>query len=135
MVEVIETIKNDRSTWVREKWSQEADDAIGDLLEGAKDCFIEEINSGIADLWRIEYEGGFTGTMITRLDVNTLGEKELVLIAGRGNGMHLAVDDLKEGCRKSGVKSIRAHSSRPGYERLVSKMGFVKIESVYRCEV
>ena len=108
--------------------------ALGDDLEEVRgECQRDEATL-------VKLSGAASGMIITRIEQYPDGLKELVVVAGRGRNMAAVIETLTAICRKNAIRSIRVHSSRKGYQRLVEPMGFELIEcrsyeSVYRLKV
>lgn len=108
--------------------------ALGDDLEEVRgECQRDEATL-------VKLSGAASGMIITRIEQYPDGLKELVVVAGRGRNMAAVIETLTAICRKNAISSIRVHSSRKGYQRLVEPMGFELIEcrsyeSVYRLKV
>jgi len=118
-------MKNQEHQWQAvTQWSDEAENQLGDLLNGDKAGLIAEIEATPqrAQLWKISGPG-YAGWLITRIEELTSGEKELFLIAARGNGYAAGIAQIKKIARDSGIKTVRAHSNRKGYERYVRRFG------------
>lgn len=119
-----------RAVWERRRWDDQAEAALGDLIDGDRQAVLEDLEDGRAELWRARGPG-YEGWLITRVEAMRDGGRELVLIAGRGRGMAAVMLVLREAARRSGCRRIRAHSHRPGYARFVAGLGFREVERVF----
>lgn len=67
---------------------------------------------------------------VLRLEVTPTGRRELVLVAGAGQGYRDKVAALVAEADRQGW-SLRAHTSRPGIGRLLAGLGFTETERIY----
>lgn len=116
-------------SWAREQWSEEAADVLAPALNGDGDFIRCEVESGQADLYRVDGHG----FIVTRLEQYG-NEFELVLVAWAGKDTGPIVEHVQRYCRYRGVKSIRFHSRLDPkvVARMVKKWGFEPVETVYR---
>lgn len=113
--------------WVRCAWSEEAARGLAEAM-GMDAAEIEaDVRAGRAELWRIDDHGW----VVTRMECSTSG-RELVLVAGQGRGLHQVVSDAQRIARAAGAASIRIHSARRGMGRMLARLGFEAVETVYR---
>ncbi len=69
--------------------------------------------------------------IVLRLERDTLGRAELVIVAGAGEGCREKVAALVEQARRHGW-TLRAHATRPGIARMFEGLGFHETERVMR---
>ena len=118
--------------WKKIAWFDDVELLLRDALLDDVSIIREEVNAGVSVLWHVENHGYF----VTRLE-QFYDQKELVLVAWQGKNTKPLVDYLKKICKKSGIDSMRFHSSLPEktVSRFVEPFGFLRAETVYRLEL
>lgn len=118
--------------WTRAEWSDEAEAALGKLIQGDRARTLRHIEEGKAELFRIEGEA-YDGWLLTRIEeLLETGTLELHVLAFAGRGSRALLEDLKRIAKASGCESVRCEASEPAVQRLWSRIGFDEIERVYR---
>ncbi|SRR5258706_1820716 len=112
------------------QWSDAAELGLGETLGKFRDELADQVNRGIAELWRL----GRRTYLLTRLDKWAHGS-ELVVCCLKGEGLHEIAPVIIERAKKQGIDSIRFHTTRPGLSRLVSRYGFRESERVYTLDL
>ena len=106
-----------------------ADDiaVLAPAMGGDADEIIAEVEQGLATLLR--YPDG--SRIVVRLEESETVAPELVIVAGAGGD---APGKVRELCRLADEKgwTARFHTRRPALGRLLSGLGFVESERVYR---
>ena len=118
--------------WQKTPWFDDVETLLCDALLDDVSIIREEVNQEIATLWFIKKHGYF----VTRLE-SFDHKKELVLVAWQGKNTKPLIDYLKNSCKKTGINSMRFHSSLPEniITRFVRPFGFCRAETVYRLEI
>ena len=118
--------------WEKIPWFDGVEEKLSSALLDDLIFIKAEVDSGVANLWRIENYGYF----VTRLE--KFGEhQELVLVAFQGKKALELIEHLKSVCKNQGIQSMRFHTGHP--EKLMSRFikptGFKRYETVYRLEL
>lgn len=119
---------------IKRQWDEEAEEALGELVSGARRIVLDDIERGAAELMQVE-GNGFSGWLLTRIETNReTHERDIHIIAYRGTGHVAMVNELRRLCKPSGCIAVRfeAPSSRPGVQRLFAMAGWNEIERIYR---
>jgi hypothetical protein len=118
--------------WQKVAWCGDVERCLCEAIGGDGEIIREQVDSGIAALWKIKNHGYF----VTRLEI--VGEKkELVMVAWQGKNTEPLVKYLIDVCKKECIESIRFHSalSEKLVARFVRRWGFYRAETVYRLEL
>ena len=114
-------------------WNQDAAQALalaratpGDLLAWESD-----VTRGLAQLWR--FDGGSVGYLLTRVETEPDGTRDLVLVAGTGKNARNAIAWATALADRHGL-NLRTHIARPGLQRLYERAGWYRYEIVMRRE-
>lgn len=115
--------------WLQVPWCKEAETALADALCGDGDYIREEVEQGIAQLYRVK-DHGFVVIRIEQF----AEERELVLVSWAGRDTGPIVEHVQKRCREQGIKTIRFHTElKPEVvNRFVKKWGFKPVETVYK---
>jgi len=113
--------------FIRQTWSQEAVEGLGETLRDCEDLLRDQVNRGIAELWQIEDRSW----MITRTEVFLNRKPELVVCCYKGEQLNAVTQEIMVTAIKNGFGSIRYHTQRKGLNRLVQDLGFEFMESIY----
>jgi hypothetical protein len=96
---------------IREPWSEQAEQGLCQALDGYGEFFKSQVNTGIAELYRIGSESWF----IVRQEIDqTKGTQILVVCCYQGEKLADFVEYLIDTCRKNKFDEIRFHTKRPG---------------------
>ena len=115
----------------RQQWSQEAAEGLGETLRDCEDLLREQVESGAAELWRVEDHSW----MITRTEYFPNRRPELVVCCYKGEDLNRVTQAILENALKQGFGSIRYHTRRKGLNRLVQDLGFEFMESIYHKQI
>jgi hypothetical protein len=121
-----------------DQWSKEAAAGLSIALDGCQAQYINEVNNGISQLYKI----GLNSWAILRIE-KVIKTEELVLVGCCFQGENYLEFSkyIIEKAKKTNIKFIRVHSKRPGIGRwLVNKLGFHiaeknNIETIYSLKV
>ena len=113
-------------TFVKERWSDEAAAVLKPAMCGDDEIIIEQVTSGIAELFKIP---GY-GFIITRIEGS-----ELVLMCAAGRGGIDVMAAIDQMAAANGLKTVRLHSRRRGMERYIKKAGYKLMEKVFYKQV
>lgn len=121
-------------TWQPCKLEGKALEAVRDLISDDIEAHLVEIENNRAELFFITGPG-YAGHLMTRVEQQPDGDLVLVPIAARGFGYGPGLKQLKAIARANGIRWVRVHSERKGYERLASRHGFRLLERLPSGEV
>jgi len=116
---------------VREQWSTEAVHGLGETLRDCEDLLREQVESGAAELWRIEDHSW----MITRTEYFTKRKPELVVCCYKGCDLNAVTQVILDTAIQQDFGSIRYHTRRKGLNRLVENLGFEFMETIYHKQI
>lgn len=113
-------------------WSQEAAEYLGKARATAADLeeWRNQEASGEAQLWR--FSGDFTSYLLTRVEEDSAGRLEMVLVAGAGENARAVIAWATDLARAHQISSIRTHINRPGLRRIYETAGWHLAEWVMR---
>lgn len=114
------------SSWQQVSWSDVVADYLKDELYPDAIAIREEVNSGIAYLFKIN-----NTYLITRIDSDLSGQREQVLVVIRGSDAAQIVRDVQNNMTINNIQKLRFHSKRKGAERFVRPLGFEPQERVF----
>lgn len=110
-------------------YSREAFDRLRVAIGGYDETFREQVEQGIAYLWRVNDGESYA---ITRLEKDEkAGGPVLVICCYEGRDVGAFARQMIEAARALGFKGVRAHVSRPGMYRIGKRLGFIEQERVY----
>ena len=98
---------------------------------GSKECLdnvAEEVKRGLAQLWQITGES--SGYLVTRVEREPSGEREMVLVLGEGKGAKAVIGWAVELANNHGIKKMRTHITRPGLKKIYENLGWHQREIV-----
>lgn len=108
-------------------WTREAEQGLGETLRGDADLLRQQVNDGIAELWRIENHSW----MITRVEDLPGRKPELVVCCYKGKDLRTVGDLILTQANRQDFGSIRFHTRRKGLNRLLHKFEFDYLETIY----
>gem|GEM_PF-4734584 len=120
--------------WKKIAWFEGIEKHLrGALDDRAMKLVKSEVESGESTLFFVAGHGYF----VTRIEGFSDGTKELVLVAWQGKNTEPLIDHLRSSCKKSGVQTMRFHTAIAENlaSRFTKKMGFCRVETVYKMEV
>ena len=111
-----------------ERWSEAAEQGLGETLRDDTELLKQQVNNGIAELWRIEQHSW----MITRVDALPGRAPELVVCCYKGKHLNTVGELIVAQATQQRFGSIRFHTNRKGLNRLLSQFDFDYLETVYQ---
>jgi len=114
------------------RWTRAAGEALATAraTPADLDAYRADVESGQAQLWEIP--GDPVSYVLTRVEQDTAGNLELVIVAGAGQNAAETIEWFNELASKAGIPSIRAHINRPGLARIFERQGYTLDEWVMR---
>ncbi|WP_342632493.1 hypothetical protein [Marinobacter alkaliphilus] len=112
-------------------WNRQAAEALALARATPADLdeWRQEVAEGLAQLWQITGES--TGYLLTRVEQDRAGRRELVLVAGAGNNARAVIAWAGDLADRHGL-DMRTHIERRGLERLYQRAGWHRSEIVMR---
>lgn len=107
-------------------WSDYVSDVMHEALCDDADLIAAEVAAGESELFAVKGHG----LLVTRIEEDFLGERTLVLVAAVGRDVGPVVEGFKVHAKALGINKLRAHSSRVGMPRMLSRYGFEVTETV-----
>lgn len=109
-------------------WNAQAESVLKPALHDAEPQIKKEVECGVSELWKID-DFGF---LVTRIEVDSTGKKEMVFVAGAGKNTKQTIRYFIERAKAVGVKNFRLHTKSKAFGRLVQSIGFEPVETVYK---
>ena len=108
------------------QWTAEAERGLNQTLRDDTEALKQQVNSGIAELWRINGDSW----MISRVE-QYADKNELVVCCFQGKDLLTIGTEIIGAAKEQGLHSIRFHTQRKGLNRLLKPFGFRYLETVY----
>lgn len=109
------------------RWTMEAEQGLGETLDGYAAEFARQVDAGIAELWKF----GARTFAITRIEKCADHPPELVVCCLKGDRLPSVARVLIAAAKRQGLGGIRFHTRRAGLGRMTRAFGFSELERVY----